>query len=1035
MGAVVALVAAYGPFWRDVSYWMERAVAHAERQEWPEALRYVGRALDGAPEDPDILTFAGHLHREVRAWPEAADHFGRALDVDAGRPEPSLGLAESRLNMGDTASAADALRQMRMRDADTDQRDRAVALAEVARMPALALELLDARADQASSPDLRRTRARLVQAAGREQEALQAFSDLRSDGLLDTEGALSYAWMLNERGAHEDALSVLEAAPPSPAVSELAARTALWADRLDAAEAYVGTLPRGAAEEELSGMLAQARDLRRQRAVAAAARAEAEAEAARRRDTPPTDPAEALDFWRLRLGQEPGDARARAEVVALLEAAGRFDEARAELLADASLDDAARRGGDTAVHAARLSLWAGRPEDAIRLLSGTEAAPELLARAYLEVGDAERAYAALSRAGNTSARDGETLLLAARVADAAHRPTEAAASLTALARVRPLDVEERRWLAGLLWRSGGLDGALASYEGLRDVTPEDPSVHRAIGDLRLALDDPAGAEQAYRRALELGGAGDPAGRGLALALSRQGRGDAAVAAYRSYLEAEPDDAEARLGLARSLSAGGDFHQAGTEYERALDAPGSTAPELAGEVVRAWMAAGEHERAESWARRAASDPDAPLARARLAHLLQLTGRHAEAQAAVAALASERADAPREASLEGALVDGWIQRLQGHAVGALAALDDMIPPGDTSPLAVEARVFQAEVLESRGDLLRTRRTMAGALQRGATPTDVRHVQQSLSRRSRPVASAGVETGTDARELDVTTFWGRLALRPATLGSPALSLELRHRSASQLGASGDGTTALAGADSLFVTRSLRLDGRAGLETIDGGSARLLASLSAVFETRGALRWTLDLSRMPVWSEARRRGAPEYARVANLGTLDPALMVHEARGAVSSTPASPVHRSAHGELGIARYSDGNHRFFGYGQWRLPVAADAEGSLAVVPNVYAEGYDETLPSYASPSSFAAVGLAAEAVTSLGRVQLDVRANPHAYRFPGSDGVGFEGRMGLGLSAGAGWARVEARYLKQGSTYDLVRFGTEVSLPLGGAPR
>ena len=248
-------------------------------------------------------------------------------------------------------------------------------------MPGLALELLDADAVQSMNPELRRTHARLVHAAGQdEEEALRAFEALQRDGLLDTESALSYAWMLNASGDHDDALEVLEAAPPSPAITELQARTAIWADRLDLAETHVGMLPPGnAGGEELSHLLAEARDRRRSLAAAAAARAEAEAEAARLRDTPPTSPGEALEFWRRRLGEDPENATARAEVVALLEAAGRFEEARAELLGNNSLDDAAERGGATTVHAARLSLWAHRPDDAIRLLAPTGSAPELLA--------------------------------------------------------------------------------------------------------------------------------------------------------------------------------------------------------------------------------------------------------------------------------------------------------------------------------------------------------------------------------------------------------------------------------------------------------------------------------------------------------------------------------------------------------------------------------------------------------------------------------------------------------------------------------
>lgn len=1071
LGAFVALFAAYGPFWRDVGYWMERAMAHAEVQEWPAALVNVGRALDGVPDDPAILTFAGHVHRELEQWPEAAGRFEQALDVDAGRPEASLGLAEVRLVMGDEDGAAQALSNMRVPDAEPEQRARAVALAEEAGQPGLALDLLESTPDPDSDVATRRTRARLTQAAGHEQKALDRYDALHRDGDLDAEGALAYAWMLNERGAHDEALEVLEGAPASAETHELAVRTALWADELELARAHLGAHPTGnGATEELSALVADAETRRIRAAREAAARAEMEAETARLRDTPPADPAGALDFWRARLAADRSDAVGRAEVVALLEAADRFDEARDVLLGEDSLDAVAAEGGPRAVHAARLSLWAGRPDDAVRLLDAVGASAgshasdpasepdsgpaELLARARFETGDAEGAYRALAaaRTGADPAPSGASgLLLAARVADATGRPSEAADALAALSRVRPLDVEERRWWAGLLWRSGGLEGALAGYEGVRDLTPEDPAVHRAIGDLRMALGNPEGAESAYREAVRLGGPADPAGPGVALALLRQDRPTDAVEAYEAYLNAASDDDEARLALARALAGTGAFGDAAAQYERALGPATEADPGLAAEVASAWMAAGEHAQAEPWARRAAADPTEPLARARHAHLLALLDRHAEAEAVLEALEAEvgleaeRDEAGLEpdpskvdaeaSSLESALVQAWIYRLQGRTLASLRALDGHPVPGKDARLATEARVFRAEVLEARGDAAGARGAVADARTAGASDTDIQHVDRNIERGARPRATVGVTGGSDARDLDVTTVWARVALRPASLGSPAFSAEVRHRSASQLGATGDGTAFVLGADSLFVSPALWLDGRLGVEAAEGGGTRVLGGLGATWETLGAVRWSLDVSRLPVWSEAGRRGAPEYARVSNLGALDPDLMVSEVRAAASSTPRSPVDRSVHGEIGLARYSDGNDRAFGYAQWQLPLHARQDAAFALTPNLYAEGYRTARPSYASPSSFVALGLAAEGSRASGPVTLDGRANPHVYRLPGDTGLGIEGRVGLTLGTALGDLRLEGRYLKQGRIYDLFRIGTELSLPLGGAGR
>ena len=1055
IGALAALVAANGPFWRDVDDWMRLAMAHAEAREWQAALLDIGHALDAAPRDPSILTFAGHLHRELSQWPEASDRFERALDADPGRPEAGLGLTEARLAIGDVPGALAALTGIDLARADADQCARAAALADQAGRPELALAILESSpypgtvlerarlADAAGRYDYEATLlqgarneldapgllmlARAFALAGRGDEARAEYAALESRGSLDSEARVHYAWLLNEEGRHREALAVLEADPaPSPETHELAARSALWADDLVRARAHARAVPGDA--PELRAELAEVE--------ARHARAAALAEAQRIRDTPPTDPAGALRFWQGKLEASPEDRAARREVVALLEADGRFDDAYEVLRSDPSPGDR-----EATTHLARLALWTGRPGDAVSVLRDSPASGGLdregellLARALFESGDAAGAYRVSS--GVDASNDAGALLLAARVAEATGRFDEASMRIASLSESRELTVDERLWWAGIRWRSGDVDGALEAYERLAASRPTDPGLHAAIGDLRLESGDPVGAERSYREALRLAGPGHPAGRGVALALLRQERYAEAIGAYEAYIAAAPGDVDARLALARAHAAAGDFPAAGLVYERWADGrPEDRDPAVAEEIAATWMAAGDMVRAEPWARMAAEPKGALLAQARLTHLLSLMGRHAEADDSLASLEAARAAGlslpdPRDTSL----VDAWISRLGGRPLGALHTLDPILESGDTSRVARAAWVFRAEVSEARGDLTDARESSNRATQLGAPASDVRHVTQAIDARTGLRAAAGIEAGSDERDLDVGAAWARIGLRSATGGAPALALDVRHRRASQSITDVSATAFALEADSIFPSRAFRVGARVGVEGGSDAGTRFLGTATVTYETRSALQWTAELVRQPLWAEGERSGLPDYGRVRDLALLDQTLTVTQGRVSLSTTPRSPLRPSAHLEVGAARYSDSNRRLFAYGQWRFPLQATHAGTLALTPNGFVEGFDGNQVAYASPSSFLALGMAAELDRNFGALSLDARVNPHFFRLPGESGLGLEGTAGLTLRAGAGVVRLGGRYLKQGSLYDLFRVSTEVSFPLRGSP-
>jgi tetratricopeptide (TPR) repeat protein len=624
--AIGALIWIEGPFWKDAVVWYEQARVAAAEGRWSDALEGIGEARAKVPDDPGLATFEGYTLLELDRPADAITSFRVALDSLPDDTQARLGLASALIALADTAAARDVLVGFRPPTDDTAALVRHAALAESIQEPAVALRsleqaptaanlsdrvrlalaaelwetaitLLEEEVATAGRPASEGELAWALERAGRRDEALERYADLHERRALDEQTGIRYVWMLDEDGRYGEAMQVLRSLPPGPEVSFLLARTALWAGDLAESAALVDVL------EESGDPRAASLRAELEAEAARLARLREEGERRRLADTPPDDPELALAFWQDRVVRDPSDAAARGEAVALLESAGRFEEAARTLLG--ARTDSDPTGADEVAHLARLRHWGGQHELAVdlfgrleelRAASGLEAGETLmLAESLLSLGRAAEAHDRLAPLADGASPTIEIVSAAARAATDAGRTTDAVRHLRGLAQIRPLDVAERRWLAGQLRSAGEVEAALAAYMDLRDLDPDDREAALAVADLELALGRYGPAASDYE-SLGMEGS-DPATPRHAAALAELGRYEEAIRLYRSHLGAG-DDAETRLALARTLARQGDPEAALAEYEVLLAVLDGN--EIALELAQVHAALGAFGEARRWA---------------------------------------------------------------------------------------------------------------------------------------------------------------------------------------------------------------------------------------------------------------------------------------------------------------------------------------------------------------------------------------------------------------------------------------------------
>ncbi|MBW8866443.1 MAG: tetratricopeptide repeat protein, partial [Acidobacteria bacterium] len=126
--------------------------------------------------------------------------------------------------------------------------------------------------------------------------------------------------------------------------------------------------------------------------------------------------------------------------------------------------------------------------------------------------------------------------------------------------------------------AGRLADAAKSFERAAAIDSNNASYWANLGNARRAGGDRAGAEQAYRRALDVDARYADAANGLGVLLVEAQRPGEAVPWFERALASAPDLVEARLNLGIALQQSGDLSRAGDAYRAVL----KTAPREARE---------------------------------------------------------------------------------------------------------------------------------------------------------------------------------------------------------------------------------------------------------------------------------------------------------------------------------------------------------------------------------------------------------------------------------------------------------------------
>lgn len=130
-------------------------------------------------------------------------------------------------------------------------------------------------------------------------------------------------------------------------------------------------------------------------------------------------------------------------------------------------------------------------------------------------------------------------------------------SLLNLMMVAPDSAEMHMMMAGELWRQGNQANAIAQYREAIRLNPTLPGAHFELAEQLRTSTEPASnaqAEDEYRAAVKVNQYDENSWRQLAGLVAEKGEFQEAEENYRKALALQPNDAEAKAGLANVLSS-------------------------------------------------------------------------------------------------------------------------------------------------------------------------------------------------------------------------------------------------------------------------------------------------------------------------------------------------------------------------------------------------------------------------------------------------------------------------------------------------
>lgn len=394
------------------------------------------------------------------------------------------------------------------------------------------------------------------------------------------------------------------------------------------------------------------------------------------------DPGAAIAMFRSQLTADPENDRVRLQLAVSLMAAGRNDEALAELGLLKGLDEAGQLRADlvgVAVHLRAGDLAAARSAARATADSrpGDSQARNTLGALFMSEGQAEDGAAWFEDALQVDPGNAIAEFNLGRIAAAAGRTDEAEARFNAVLKAEPDNAAAQTALAQAAWGAGRREEAIRRLESLR------------IAD----------------------GAALPPQLLLVRYLQASGESGRALEVARQASSAHPRDAEAAHTLGVMLLDAGQVAEALRAFERADElAPGT--PQYLVNRGRAHVVSGQIDEARRDMRNAlAVDPDYTPARLALVDIERRSGRLDAAGEALARLkTTAEPDDPAVALLEGELL--LAQRDYERAIPRFATAID----GEMGGRAISG-LFQAQLRSGKPE---PERTLEDALR--ASPGDM-------------------------------------------------------------------------------------------------------------------------------------------------------------------------------------------------------------------------------------------------------------------------------------------------------------------------
>ncbi len=255
----------------------------------------------------------------------------------------------------------------------------------------------------------------------------------------------------------------------------------------------------------------------------------------------------------------------------------------------------------------------------------------------------------------------------------------------------PGDRVARHVLATLLLRSGTpeqIREAVTEFDALGRDDATDLRAWVGLGAARLASDDPAGAETAFRTAYALDTAAAAVVRGVLDSLTAQGDTAAAIAFADEAARDNDDDAEVHLLVGDLRFTAGDADAAAAAYLRAADLRRDAVLPVLGAAAALWLG-GHDDRARSLLEERMSELADP-GRARIA-LAEILFRSGDLAAAESALLEGPGRLPRNGQAQ--ILRGEIFVQRNELAEALRSYDSGVEAGARS---VATRLRFAELL---------------------------------------------------------------------------------------------------------------------------------------------------------------------------------------------------------------------------------------------------------------------------------------------------------------------------------------------------